>query len=514
MEFLILFLSIFFWGSPIGLSYFLGHLGAVIISFSTLGNLSKNCLFWVLIFITVFTAQELRFSLEYILFAMTFFYIGAGNTWISNDEKNEYKRKNILLWIFLFLIIVNYLRCDFSERGSLLLWSPVFLSLYYKQMNKKNFSVYLLSGLALFFSNKLTSLLALIVSTRSKIVYLLSVFLISGHFLYKQDLNNFLIKSIEPRLYITKSAWEGFLQKPLFGHGFGTFALDFPLYRTHAKVLGGRICEQIVHGHSLFNHIAFETGLIGLILIGIVLYLIYINIPRALLPLLVISLCDSPLVTFNQYLLAGLLVIPFLRNKGIFKVIFLKVPIGTLSKISTVLAIFLSLYIFTPSLIGHYYYEAKDIDRAIKWDNKNSLYYFTRGANNLNKNIVQSEKDLYKAIALSPSVSYFYGFLGAAQLANNEAALARQSLEKAMKLDGSDGYWCLLYSYANYNDKKMFLEYQTKALQKNPEIEDLISKPNLTSAQYIGSSKHGDVRLAGFYRTGENIFFPLPIIDK
>ena len=71
-----------------------------------------------------------------------------------------------------------------------------------------------------------------------------------------------------------------------------------------------------------------------------------------------------------------------------------------------------------------------------------------------------------------------------------------------------------MYSYANYNDKEVFKKYQKKALKRNPEIKHLLSKPNITSAKYLGIGKGGDSRLAGFYRTGEEIYFPLPIIDK
>ena len=81
-----------------------------------------------------------------------------------------------------------------------------------------------------------------------------------------------------------------------------------------------------------------------------------------------------------------------------------------------------------------------------------------------------------------------------------------------MKLDGGDGYWCLLYAYANYKDEKVFKKYKVKALKRNPEIKEILSNPNITTARYIGATKHGDLRLAGFYRTGDKIFFPLPII--
>lgn len=510
-EFLILFVSVYFWGSSVGLSSFLGHCGAVIIALSSLKNLSRTYLFWLVILITILTAQELRFSLEYVLFAMGFFGVALSKNWNGFSTTDKNKRKKILCCIFLLLILTNHYRLDLSERGSLLMWLPIFLVLYFEKIDKNNFLVYLASGCILLFSNKLTTFLAFIISLRSKYLYVLSTLILSGYFVYKESLTSFLLKSFEPRLYIWKSVWNGFLEKPFFGHGFGTFALDFPVFRTHSEVLGGRISEQIVHGHSLFSHYAFELGLFGLILIGVVFYLIYINVPRAFLPLLVISLCDSPLVTFNQFLLCGLLIVSFIRNFGIFKTSIKTFPNKYIQKASFVLGILLYCSVFIPSLVGHYYY-VKNIDMAIKWDNKNSLYYFTRGANNLNKDTIKSERDFVKAIELSPSISYFYGFLGAAQLANNKFSEAKKTLEKSMKLDGGDGYWCLLYAYANYKDEKVFKKYKVKALKRNPEIKEILSNPNITTARYIGATKHGDIRLAGFYRTGDKIFFPLPII--
>ncbi len=513
-DLILLFAAIFYFCSPIGLSDCFGHLGAIIISLSSLKEISKYILFWILILITLLTAQESRFSLEYILFSITLFFIASNNNWTDQSEKATLKRKVILLWIFILLAAFNLMRIDFSERGSLLLWLPVYLILYYSNLNHSNIFIYIISGVVLYLSNKFTTLLAFIISLRSKIIYLFSIFLLILYFIFKQKLHRFILKSIEPRLYIWKSTWNGFLDKPLYGHGFGTFALDFPLYRTHAKVLGGRIDEQIAHGHSLITHYSFELGLIGIFLIFILLYLVYINKPRALLPLLVISLFDIPLVAFNQFLLGGLILVPFIKNKGSLDFLFYKAKNKYVKHLLFLVALILTLSIFIPSIIGHYYYSTNDLDTAIKWDNKNSLYYFTRGATNLNKNTVQSEQDLTQAIKLTPHVAFFHGFLGAAQLANNKYKEAKDSLEIAMRLDGGDGYWCLLYAYANYKNKKIFNEYKKKALNRSPEIKNLLSNPNITSAQYIGNSTNGDSRLSGFYRTGEDIYFPLPIIKE
>lgn len=514
LEFLILFLSIYFWGSPVGLSVFWGHFGAFLISLFSLKNLYSSFIFWLLLVLVIITAQEKRLSLEYFLLASSFFLLGADSSW-NGDKTNSFeKRKKILFGIFTLIVITNLLHFELSERGSLLLWIPVFLALYFKPLNKKNFLIYLLFGICLFLSNKLAAFIAVVFCMRSVLVYGFSVVLFFIYFLLKQDLGDFLIKSFEPRLYIMKSSFFGFIDKSLFGHGFGTFALDFPKYRFHADVLGGRISEQVVHGHSLFNHFAFEMGIVGLLLIAGLLYLLFINAKQALLPFLVISLCDCPLFCFNQYLLCGLLFIPFIKQFGILERFFVPVSNMFLKSGFFLTGLFIMFVIYIQSLFGHYYYDSGDLDNAIKWDRYNSLYHFTRGANLLSTNSVQSETDLLKSVELAPSVSYFYGFLGAAQLANNKITDAKRSLEKAIKLDGQDGYWCLLYSYANYDNEAKFKKYQNLAFKKNPEIRRLLFNPNIPTPRFIGYSRFGDVRLAGFYRSGEKIYFPLPVLKK
>ncbi len=510
-EFLILLTAIIFWGSPIGISNFLGHCGTVVICLSSLKTVSKNLLFWLLILISIFFASEPRFSLEYVLYASCFFCFGF-KLLITNDEKDCKTRRIAFFLIFLAISILDYFHICFAERGSLLLWMPVYLSLYFDGINKKNFWIYLIFGGFTFFLNKISTLIAFITSFKNKIFYLISILSIIAYFYLRQDFATFFLKSFKPRIHIFISCLKGFIDKPFFGHGFGTFALDFPEYRAHAKILGGRTSEYVIHGHNLFSHLSFELGIIGLLFIFVLFYLIYLNKPLALIPLITISLFDSPLVTFSQYLIAGALLVPFIQNYGLLE----KIRLFNVNKIAKnillTLSIIISCYSFIPSLVGHYFYSTGNLDNAIEWDKNNSLYYFTKGAKNLNKDTVKSEVDLKKAVKLSLSIPYFLGFLSAAQLANGKTKEAKINLEKAMKLDGRDGYWCLLYAYANYDNKNIVNEYISKAYKKSPEIKQLIEDPGKSSNRYIGYSKGGDIRLAGFYRTGEKIYFPLPIL--
>lgn len=512
-ESLILLTAIVFWGSPIGISNFLGHCGAIIICLNSLKTVSKNLLFWLLIFISIFFSSEPRFSLEYVLFASCFFCFGL-KLFKTNNEEDFKRRRLIFFLIFLAISILDYFHICFAERGSLLLWMPIYLSLYFDGVSKKNFWIYLIFGGFTFFLNKISTLIAFITSLKNKAFYFISIFTLIAYFYLRQDFGAFFLKSFKPRIHIFISCLKGFIDKPFFGHGFGTFALDFPEYRTHAKILGGRTSEYIIHGHNLFSHVSFELGIAGILFILLFFYLVYLNKPKALIPLIIISLFDSPLVTFSQYLIAGALFFPFIQNYGFLEKIRGFNTNKTTRNVLFALSIVVSSYSFIPSIVGHHFYSIGNLNNAIQWDKNNSLYYFTRGAKNLNQDTVQSEVDLKKAATLSPSIPYFLGFLGAAQLANGKTKEAKTNLEKAMKLDGRDGYWCLLYAYANYDNKNIFNKYLNKAYKKSPEIKQLIENPEKSSNRYIGYSKGGDIRLAGFYRTGEKIYFPLPILSN
>ncbi len=502
------FLISYIFSSSIGISTIGGHLGLIALSLFSLKHLYKYYLFWFLLLTTLVLSSEARFSVEYFLYASSLFAFAKSKFWLENKNK-----KHILLALFILLIVANHLKITLYERGSLLLWLPVYISLYYSSIRKDNFMVYVFSTLALALSNKLTSLIALFTTVRSKLLYFTGLITLGLVFLFRQNIFHFIEVSILPRLYIWDSSFVGFLNKPLWGHGFGTFALDFSVYRAHAPVLGARIDEQIIHGHStLFNSI-FELGILGLFLILALLYLVAKNSPRALAPLIVILLLDSSLAKFNQFFLAGLIIIPFIKDFG--QLDYLKARLPSKSHLSSkITAYALSLVVFIPSLLGHYYYDMRNYDKAIKWDPLNSLYHFTRGATGISTDLKAAEKDIENAISLSPSVSYFYGFLASTQLGLNKINEANETINKAIKFDGDDGYWQLIKALANHKDKELFKKHYQKAVKRNPEIETLINQEGYSSAQYIGSTKSSDVRLSSFYRQGPNLYFPLPIIDK
>lgn len=447
---------------------------------------------------------------------MLLFNTGLNSFWLKRSQK---ARSIILFIIFALLWCMNELHFVFYERGSLLLWLPVFLILYFQKNTVKDFSLYSLGGVALFYSNKKTSLLAWLAGLSSKLkpLYfaLSSAVLLIASFFFKENLRQFYKHAILPRVHIWQAALEGAVQKPLFGHGFGTFAIDFPVYREHLDLLGGKINQHIVHGHNMFVHLFFELGLVGLLLLLALLYAVYKKAPRAFLPMLTILSFDAALVNFNQYLLAGLILMPFLIGikSSFLSTLLRKIP-QRLERLNLCLAFTLCLLVFVPSLLGHYYYDQKDLNNAIRWDSKHSLYYFMRGALSLNKDTVSSEKDFSLALNLSPNVSYFYGFAAAAKLANAKNSEAREDIAKALSYDGGDSYWYLLSAFANYDaDHDLYLEHYKKALALNPDLEDMLYEPSITASEYIGSAR-SDVRIVSFYRRGPKVFLPLPYLER
>ncbi len=505
-NYLIVFSAIYILGSPQGLAIWWIHALAAIFALLNLHKVSHCYLFWVYLLVALVFASEPRFSLEYFMLAAGFTAWSLGNWWQNISEE---KRKNFLLIVFMLLYILEKLHCSFSEKGSLLLWLPVFLSLYFSVKNLKTNAIYSISGLALLFGNKKTSVLAFLVSLssylKSKYIYLVGLVVLGTSFFFLEDIKHFIHKSFISRLFIWCSTLEGWLAKPLLGHGFGTFTIDFPPYRSHNGVFGAQTHQQISHGHGLFTHVLFEQGLLGLFVFIIIFYLVYKNARQAFLPLLIISLFDAPLVCFNQYLLAALILVPFLD---------IKLP-QTLQwmKFSKYLAYIIALIIFIPSIVGHYYYDQGSIENAIKWDPKNSLYHFMKGADLINKDTIESEKSLERAIELSPNVSYFYGFLSAAKLANLKFKEAQEASAKALYMDGDDQYWYVLSAFSHYNDDKdTYKKHYAKALEINPGIDTLLRDPNSTATEFIGAKK-ADARVVAFYRKGPKVFLPLPYIE-
>jgi tetratricopeptide (TPR) repeat protein len=540
-----IFLLIFIIGSPVGMSIWFIHALINIFTLTQVSKISQYYLIWFLFLITYCFAANSRLSLEYLLISSACLIFGASKFWLDLDTR---KRFRILLVVFIALGICDFFKFSLSELGSLLMWVPVFLVIYLRDDDslipklKRKFLglrlgtfIYLGFLIMLFFLNKKITFLAQILSfrvyLRSKLIYILALALIGLSFIFKEKLIHFIEKSIQPRLLIWQGAFEGFLEKPLFGHGFGTFVLDFPVHRHLEQVLGGHGNEQVNHGHSLFIHYAFELGLVGLILVIALFYLVAVKAPQALPCLALIGATDSNLQSFNQFLLMGLILMPLCylpktdlnslqktRKKAkffdlFFENIFKKIP-SSWRKPAQIIFLFLSLVILVPSAIGHYYYDQGDLNRAIAIDARHPLYFLMRGAKTIESDLLNSEKDLLKAVELAPAVPYIRGTLAAAQLGNMNLVEARKSIDFALKHTHNDAYWFLISSLIYQNqDSKQAKAHYAKALEIDPHLETFLSDPSLPSYRVIGGES-GDSRIKAFYRSGNKLYLPLPYVES
>ena len=275
----------------------------------------------------------------------------------------------------------------------------------------------------------------------------------------------------------------------------------------------------------------------GLILVIALFYLVAVKAPQALPCLALIGATDSNLQSFNQFLLMGLIIMPlcylpkldlnslqgvrknlFIKGKGarffdlFFENIFKKLP-SSLRRPAQISFLILSLMILAPSAIGHYYYDQGDLNRAIAIDTRHPLYFLMRGVKTIESDLLNSEKDLLKAVELSPAVPYIRGALAAAQLSNMHLKEARKSVDFALKHTHNDAYWFLISSLIYQNqDSQQAKAHYIKALKIDPHLETFLSDPSLPSYKVIGG-KSGDSRIKAFYRSGEKLYLPLPYVE-
>ncbi|NQY79326.1 MAG: O-antigen ligase family protein [Candidatus Caenarcaniphilales bacterium] len=524
MASLFLLLLVFTIGSPIAMSSWLLHSVTCLFALSQAGKLAKYPIFWLLLILTYFFATEARLSIEYLLIAGACFIFGSSKSWVNLDKSQRATR---LLIVFIALIIANFIKYTFSELGSLLLWLPVMLAINFKNEKLNNTILNFLGPFILIFLNKKTTVLAALANfanyKKSKILYLVGGLAFASSFFFLESWRHFYNTSFYPRILIWQGAFKGFLAKPLTGHGFGTFTLDFPIFRELGNVLGSHANQQVNHGHNLFAHMSFELGIVGILLGLSLFYLVFKREKQALIPLLIICLADSPLQAFNQFIIAGLILLPLCFERSnidktlpkfnpVFKSFYSKLP-QPFSFIAALVLFGIMLYSFIPSCIGHYFYDHKEINQAIYWDAKHPLYYLVRGADRINDDTENSEVNFKKAVELAPNVPYFYGFLASAQLANFKLVEAKESIDYALKYTGEDAYWLLISAILNKEkNETLSKEQYEKAIELEPKLAKILTNPDLPSFRFIGSRK-GDPRINAFYRTGKRLYVPLPYIE-
>lgn len=505
MFYLLLIFAVIFLGSQGALSLWWGHGLASIFALLQLHRVSSNSIF--LIFLAAIPlATEAFISLERFLLAAGFISWALTSQWLDKTEK---EKKWFFIALFTLVLLLDFGEVLFTEKGSIFLWVAVFWAIYYE--NRSHFAYLFLAPFTLI-SNKVALMFAYVASciTRFKSFapWLISAAFASVVFLFRLNIQGFLNKSVIPRLHIWHSCFEGFLNKPFTGHGFGNFALDISTFRLTGETWGTKAGQQLSHGHSLLSHMIFEQGLLGLALLVLIFYLIYKHCKAAFIPALIISLCDASAITPSQLLLASLLLLPFLKEH---KLSWIK-DLGIKKTISAIV-LASALFIFSSSTIAHYHYSKKDFDKAIQFAPYNSLYYLSRGYENLNQDTDLSEQDFQKAVELSPNIGYFYGFLASAQLANDKKELAKEAIAKAIKYSGENAYWLALSAFIHIDDKDKSAELYKKAISLDPDIEEILLDKGYTSNIFLGG-KRRDSRVVSFHRYGPKLFLPLPIIDR
>ena len=448
--------------------------------------------------------------------AMGFMAWGMSDWWL---ELKRRQRAIFLFTTFALLSLTGFLDIGFSEKGAYLTWLPVCLVLYLDLGRHK--ILYGVSGLLILFSNKTSTILAylsILIQRFQRIVILLVVASLSilGLF-FKGHVQSFFEASINSRAFIWLSSLKGLIASPIWGHGFKTFIIDYPEYKIVGKTWGTVANQQIAHGHSLLFNYLFELGIVGLILMTVFFYLVYKRARPAFIPLLVLSFLDIPISMFGEFLLAALILGPFFQNKQAsedswVKMIITKVPQKSSFALAT-LAYVLVSYSFVPSAIGHFYYDTGDYTQAIKWDSKQPLYYLLRGIESLDSQLGSSLKDFKKAVELTPNIGYLHGYLAAARFTLHRTTPARESIDTALKLSGTNSYWHFIAALTKFKNEKAFNRHFNQAMKVHPEIIDQVRDSKLQSSVYIGS-KSADVRVLSFFRKGPKMFMPRPYLPN
>jgi O-antigen ligase len=309
--------AIIFLASPVLFSYWWAQTLVYIFCLFNIHRLAKFWLFWLLLINIALFSTEPKFSLEYYLIASALFAVSLSPQWahIKTEKKEVY-----FIALFAVIFVLDFFKIKLFEEGGLLLLYPFMLSylipltklnIQNPKANKAKLLVYLFSSAAMILSNKKASLLAFITSLyksfNKKLFISIALILVAGSFLIQNKPIEHFQKSIETKLLIWQSSAKGFLEKPLFGHGFGTFALNFPLNKIDPDKHSSKTSRIINHGHSQVFHSLFENGLLGIFLLVFLARLIYKQNKIAFYSFLVLVLISVPLKSFSQFLVFGLI---------------------------------------------------------------------------------------------------------------------------------------------------------------------------------------------------------------
>jgi O-antigen ligase len=504
------------------MSYWWAHAITCLLASIFLKRISHYSITWILIANVVIFSNQSRFSLEFLLLALGL------SAWAFSDSYQKFSKKQRSL-IVLSLIAVNVLFTligkNLNDPYSLLSWLPILVSFYFPLKEsfyeKKNFIANAISIFLVSFSSKKSVILSFLGQYISRlrsiksflVLALISVAIFFTSFLFQDKLNKFYVKSVQPRLVIWQSASIGFLQKPIGGNGFGIFPMEINQYRKIVQKIGGKLEKHVSHGHNNFLHIAFEQGIIGLSIFALFLFFLFKSYNSCFWAFLTLSLLDANLAYTNQFLIFALIFAPDLRKFqfAFFDNKYLVLP-QRYHKISHQLLVIITLISFGFSVIGHYYYDHKKYEMALKFDSDNSLYHFFLGVKNYKQSKFKRAKIHFeKSVELSKNHGFQQGFLAVTNYMLGDKKGCQDSIIDAMKLAGDIAHWKYI---GHIIFKEIDLEYATKLRNEAIVLDPIYVyfEKNIRPPEYksIGGHRNSEFWINSYQRRGDKVYLPSP----
>jgi O-antigen ligase len=526
LEFTFLLLSfslILFFSSNYFMSYWWAHAVICILATLFIKRISKYYITWILIINASLFSNQTRFSTEFLLIAL-----GLSAWALSDQYLKTTKNQKIILSMTLITISVIFtlLGKSLNEKYSLLAWLPILVSFYFpvkeKLFQNNNFIATSIAVALTSLSSKKSILLgyfAQYISTLRSIksrlalaACAIAIFLFS--FVFQDDLKNFYGKSIHPRIIIWQASINGFLHKPIGGNGFGIYSMEINSYRKFVYKIGGKLNKHLDHAHNNFLHVAFEQGLIGIGLFLLLLVFLLIHHNPCFWTLITLSIFDANLVYSSQYLLASMIFLPSILDKEpLLDKKFFVLPFKY-QNFAYQIILFLCLINFGFSVIGHYHYDNKNYDMAIKFDSEHSLYQFFLGVERYKKNkLAEAIVGFEKSIKLSKNHGFQQGFLAVSYYMLGEKEKAAKWISEGLRLSGNEAQWKYVAHLLYLDiDPSFSKKIKAEALSQDPILsyyDKGLMPPKLS---FIGGYQDSYFWIKSYQRRGEKVFLPTPQI--
>lgn len=515
------FMLILVFSSTYFMSYWWAHAVICIAASLYLKKISKFYVTWILIANAYLFSNQPRFSVEFLLITLGL------SAWAFSEPYQRTSRKQkiaISASLILISVVFTLFNKSLNEKYAFLAWLPVLVSFYFpireKLFEKDNLRISIVATILTSISSKKSLILGFFAQYISAIrtvksflilfTAAISIFFIS--FLYQDNIKFFYRKSISPRLTIWKSAAKGFSTKPVGGNGFGIFPMEINTYRDYVHNIGGKLNKHLSHAHNNFLHIAFEQGVIGLALFALVLVFLFKHHQSCFWTFVTLSLLDASLVFSAQYMIASLIFLPsFVEKEPLIDKKFFVLP-SKYQKFAYQLIIFICLMTFGFSVLGHYYYDAKKYDMAIKFDSEHSLYQFFAGVTNFKKgNLDQAAFYFNNSIKKSKNHGFQQGFLAVTNYMIGEKDAALKWIDESIRLAGDSAQWKYVAHFLyRERDPQLSRRLKYEALELNPVLKYYdkgIMPPEFSSIGGVGASNFW---INSYQRRGEKVYLPTP----